>query len=84
MSLDPKLLPPRKALPKRPAVDVEAIVDYLDWIASCIGEMDSQRIAQHIALAELAVRTTMGAAQAKATQHTLVEDGVIKPPPRAS
>jgi hypothetical protein len=84
MPFDMKNLPPRKPLAKRPAIDPETIADYLDWIASCIGELDPRAIEQHTALAELAVRTTMGAAQAKATQHTLVEQGVIAPPPTAS
>jgi hypothetical protein len=35
-----------------------------------------------MAAAELAIRIKMGEAQAKATQHTLVEQGIIDQPTR--
>ncbi len=73
-----------KKPPTRPTLDPEALVDYLDWIGSCVGGMTAADLQAHMQVAELAVRLAMGAAQAKATQHTLVQDGVIAPPPQAS
>lgn len=67
---------------QRPKITLENTYDYLDWIAS--QELPREAMERHMQLAALAVRLRMGEAQDKATQHTLVEDGVIKPPPQAS
>ncbi len=76
-------LPKRKPMTARPKLTAETAVEYLDWIMHNLENLGPE--AQlHMAAAELAIRTKANEAQAKATQHTLVEDGVIDPPPAAS
>jgi len=72
------------ALKKRPKLTAETVVEYLDWLTANIGSLPQQHSAAHMQAAELAIRTLATEAQGKATQHTLVEDGVIKPPIAAS
>ncbi|HEY5329110.1 MAG TPA: hypothetical protein VIJ79_04435 [Acidobacteriaceae bacterium] len=72
------------ALKKRPRLTAATVVEYLDWLTANIGALPAQHTAQHMQAAELAIRTLATEAQNKATQHTLVESGVIDPPPAAS
>ena len=79
-SFDTKKLP--TASP-RPKLTAEGAVEYLDWIMANLQHLGTTA-RLHMAAAELAIRTKANEAQAKATQHTLVEDGIIDPPPAAS
>jgi hypothetical protein len=63
----------------RPKLTAENVVEYLDWIMQNLGPLGA-KVAQHMAAAELVIRTRATDAQGKATQHTLVEDGVIEQP----
>ncbi|HEX4511526.1 MAG TPA: hypothetical protein VH328_15670 [Burkholderiaceae bacterium] len=65
----------------RPTLTVENVGPYLDWLMGQHGRMADAEMRSHLAACELLVRTRMGEAQAKDTQHTLVRDGVIDPPP---
>ncbi len=67
----------------RPRLTAETAVEYLDWIMHNLENLGPSA-QHHMAAAELAIRTKANEAQAKATQHTLVEDGIIDPPPAAS
>ncbi len=70
-----------KATPQptpRPVLTADTAVEYLDWIMRNLNHLGPS-VIHHMAAAELAIRIKMGEAQAKATQHTLIEDGVIKP-----
>jgi hypothetical protein len=70
-----------KNLPKptpRPKLTAETVVQYLDWLMHNLGLINSTHVAHHMTACELAIRTIMGDAQAKATQATLIEDGKIK------
>ena len=67
------------ALKKRPKLTAENVVAYLDWLTENMGAIPSGHAAQHMQAAELAIRTLATEAQGKATQHTLVEDGIIPP-----
>jgi hypothetical protein len=69
---------------KRPKLTAEDVVEYLDWVLANIGALKPSDVETHMRAAELAIRTRATDAQAKATQHTLVEQGVIEPPPQAS
>jgi hypothetical protein len=64
-----------------PVLSGETVEEYLDWLAKNARALDAAHLATCLQLAELMVRLQMGKAQAKATQHTLVESGVIAPPP---
>jgi len=77
-------LPPHKGPTKRPKLTAENVVEYLDWICGNIGNFIGVELDSHMKAAELVIRTLATEAQGKATQHTLVEDGVIDPPPVAS
>lgn len=63
----------------RPILTADTAVEYLDWIMRNLDHL-GPTVVHHMAAAELAIRIKMGEAQAKATQHTLVEQGVIEPP----
>jgi hypothetical protein len=65
----------------RPKLTAENVVDYLDWLTSNLGSLPGPEAELQMRACELVVRTRMGAAQAKDTQHTLVRDGIIDPPP---
>ena len=67
-----------KATP-RPTLTADTAVEYLDWIMRNLEHLGTST-AHHMAAAELAIRTKANEAQAKATQHTLVEDGIIDAP----
>ncbi|SNT19048.1 hypothetical protein SAMN05421770_10557 [Granulicella rosea] len=67
-----------------PKLSAATVEEYLNWLVHHLHLLSSENIAHRLAAAELVVRMHMGNAQNKATQHTLVEDGVIKPPPQAS
>jgi hypothetical protein len=82
-SRTPPALPPRLP-PNRPRLTSESVVPYLDWLLRNQGRMSQQELDANLRAVELVVRIHMGAAQAKDTQHTLVRDGVIDPPPAAS
>ena len=69
---------------RRPKLTAETVVDYLDWITANFSTLPSGQALLHMQAAELTVRTLATAAQGKATQHTLVEQGIIAPPPVAS
>ncbi len=73
----------RKVTP-RPKLTAENVVEYIEWIMANSESLGAAVTSQHMAAAELVIRTLATAAQAKATQHTLVEDGTIAPPPAAS
>lgn len=75
-----------KNLPKptpRPKLTAETVVEYLDWLMHNLDLINSTHVAHHMTACELAIRTIMGDAQAKATQATLIDDGKIKTPRRA-
>lgn len=74
----------KRAMTARPKLTADTAVDYIDWLTSNLDALEPHDIAHHFTAAELVVRVHMGNAQAKATQHTLVQDGVIDPPPQAS
>lgn len=74
----------KSVLRPRPKLALETVPEYLDWVVGNITHMHSQAVDAHLRAAELVVRLRMGQAQAKDTQHTLVRDGVIDPPPAAS
>lgn len=76
MNIDLNKLP--KATP-RPTLTAETAVEYLDWIMRNLDHLGASA-AHHMAAAEMAIRTKANEAQAKATQHTLVEDGIIEAP----
>lgn len=81
------MLTPQKPPPAptpRPQLTAEKVVGYLDWIMHNLGALSAPAIDLHLRAAELAIRTKANEAQGKATQHTLVEDGTIAPPPSAS
>lgn len=80
-NFDPNKLP--KASP-RPTLTADTAVEYLEWIMRNLEHLSGGAAQMHMAAAELAIRTKANEAQAKATQHTLVEDGIIDPPPAAS
>ena len=65
---------------KRPKLDAENVDPYLDWIADNIGTHHASVTENHLRAAELLIRTKANEAQAKATQHTLVEQGIIDAP----
>ncbi len=65
---------------KRPKLDAENVDPYLDWIADNVGTHHGTVTEHHLHLAELLIRTKANEAQAKATQHTLVEQGIIDAP----
>jgi len=65
---------------KRPKLDAENVDPYLDWIADNIGTHHGTVTEHHLRAAELLIRTKANEAQAKATQHTLVEQGIIDAP----
>jgi hypothetical protein len=70
-----------KNLPKpttRPKLTAETVVEYLDWLMHNLPVLNATHIAHHMTACELAIRTIMGDAQAKATQATLIGDGKIK------
>lgn len=69
---------------QRPKLTAETVVAYLDWAMENIGKLSPQALEAHMKAAELAIRTLATEAQNKATQHTLVQDGTIDPPPMAS
>jgi hypothetical protein len=65
----------------RPTHTADTAVEYLDWIMRNLDHL-GPTVLHHMAAAELAIRIKMGEAQAKATQHTLVEQGIIDQPTR--
>lgn len=81
--MQPKELKARQPSP-RPRLTAETVVAYLDWITANVGALTSAEVSQHMQAAELVIRALATEAQAKDTQHTLVRDGVIAPPPAAS
>ena len=68
----------------RPRLTPDTVPAFLDWTLDNASALPNGGIEHHLRAAELVVRLKMGDAQNKATQHTLVEDGVIDPPPQAS
>lgn len=66
---------------QRPTLTKDNVPQYLDWALTHQGGMRRGELEHHLAACELVVRLQMGEAQNKATQHTLVESGVIEPPP---
>jgi hypothetical protein len=65
----------------RPKLTEDGVVAYIDWALGNIGRLGGAELDAHLRGAELVLRGIGFAAQNKATQHTLVEDGTIKPPP---
>jgi DNA-binding GntR family transcriptional regulator len=68
----------------RPRLNIDTVPEYLDWLMDQTERMHSSTMDHHMKAVELIIRRQGNEAQAKATQHTLVEDGVIAPPPQAS
>ncbi|HEV2646547.1 MAG TPA: hypothetical protein VGU46_09305 [Acidobacteriaceae bacterium] len=64
----------------RPKLTAETVAEYLDWVVSNLNSIPGQQLATHLTACELVIRTRATDAQAKATQHTLVEDGIIDQP----
>ena len=65
----------------RPKLTADTVVEYLDWVTENCGNLLNAET--HLRAAELVIRTQMGEAQAKDTQHTLVRDGLMDAPPPA-
>ena len=65
---------------KRPKLTADTAVEYLDWITSNVASIAGPEVTLHMQACELAIRTRATDAQAKATQHTLVEQGIIDQP----
>lgn len=63
----------------RPTLTTETVVEYLEWIAANVDALTTAQVDLHMKAAELTMRKLATEAQNKATQHTLVEDGVIAP-----
>lgn len=59
-----------------PKLSSDTVVDYLDWISRCVGDMPAEHLTARLNAAELVVRIHMGNAQGKATAHT---EGVEQP-----
>lgn len=76
----PNVKAPTPTIKPRPALTAETVVEYLDWICAHLGALSAQHVQHHLTAAELAIRTRMGEAQAKDTQHTLVRDGLVDAP----
>lgn len=70
-------LPAPRPMKARPKLTADTAVEYLDWVCEHLGQMSAEVVGRHMQAAELVIRTRMGDAQAKATQHTLVEQGVL-------
>ena len=70
----------RNLISKRPKLTAESVVDYIDWALENAGVLGTGAVAMHMQAAELVIRTRATDAQAKATQHTLVEQGIIDQP----
>jgi hypothetical protein len=68
---------------RRPRLTAGTIFQSLDWVLDHSSLLGSE-VDLHMQAIELAIRTMGNEAQAKDTQHTLVRDGVIEPPPAAS
>lgn len=75
---------PVVTIAKRPRLTLDNVPDYLDWITANLHGLNDKQVEQHLRAVELVVRMQGNQAQAKATQHTLVESGIIDPPPSAS
>ena len=71
-------------LAKRPKLHPDTAHEYLDWVISSMPAFEAEDVERFFRAAELLVRVRMGDAQDKATQHTLVQDGTIAPPPAAA
>jgi hypothetical protein len=71
---------------ERPRISEETLYEHLDWLGQQDpnAQLGTAKLDHLVKVAELAVRVQGNKAQAKATQHTLVEDGLIAPPPHAS
>ncbi len=80
MRTDRPLPTPPKPSP-RPRLTADRAVEYLEWVTSNLHAIPVHHIPLHMQAAELAIRTKANEAQAKATQHTLVEDGIMEAPP---
>jgi hypothetical protein len=78
-SLDNQPPAPPKLTRPRPKLSVDSVDDYLDWIAGNLNVLGAQARLQLDAV-ELVIRTLTTEAQGKATQHTLVESGIIQQP----
>lgn len=76
--IQPNLRNLPKATP-RPRLTAETAVEYLDWIMENLQHLGAST-AHHMAAAELAIRTKANEAQAKATNATLIDEGVIDHP----
>jgi hypothetical protein len=64
----------------RPKLTAATVEDYLDWVTDNITKLLPVELEAHMHAAELVIRTRATDAQAKATQHTLVESGIIEQP----
>ncbi len=65
---------------KRPKLTAETVVDYLDWVMDNLSTFATGQADMHMKAAELAIRTRATDAKAKATQHTLVREGLMEAP----
>lgn len=70
----------------KPKLSAETAVEFLDWLTTHVvgGHMTHEEATLLMRAAELVISTRHADAQDKATQHTLVERGLIAPPPTAS
>lgn len=70
----------------KPTLTADEVVEFLNWITvHVVGDQMSHAEATLLMrAAELAISTRHADAQDKVTQHTLVDQGVIAPPPNAS
>lgn len=77
--------PPGPTSTARPQLTASNAVEYIDWaLSNAPALVNTKTLDAHLRGAELVVRMHMAEAQAKDTQHTLVRDGVIDPPPAAA
>lgn len=77
---------PLQPLPAPPTLTEANLPSFLNWVVkiSLSGVVTNHQVDVALRAAELLLRSKMGEAQNKDTQHTLVRDGVIDPPPNPS
>lgn len=70
----------------KPKLTADNAVAFLDWITTHVvgHQMTHEEAKLLMHAAALAISTQHAEAQGKATQHTLVEEGIIDPPPGGS
>lgn len=62
---------------QRPTLRLKTCEEYLDWIMANLSHLSEKAVEQHLRAAELVIRMQGNEAQAKATMHTLIDDGTL-------